>query len=69
MSENLIGYNGKIAHVNLTDQTVDVKDLDAQIAKDYLGGTGLSAKITHDLLSKDGYDTLKKDPFLVQYFS
>ena len=63
MSENLIGYNGKIAHVNLTDQTVDVKDLDAQIAKDYLGGTGLSAKITHDLLSKDGYDTLKKDPF------
>jgi len=63
MSENLIGYNGKIAHVNLTDQTVDVKDLDAQIAKNYLGGTGLSAKITHDLLSKDGYDTLKKDPF------
>ena len=63
MSENLIGYNGKIAHVNLTDQTVDVKDLDAQIAKDYLGGTGLSAKITHDLLSKDGYDNLKKDPF------
>ncbi|TES99825.1 MAG: aldehyde ferredoxin oxidoreductase [Promethearchaeota archaeon] len=63
MSENLIGYNGKIAHVNLTDQTVDVKDLDAQIAKDYLGGTGLSAKITHDLLSKDGYDTLKNDPF------
>ena len=63
MSENLIGYNGKIAHVNLTDQTVDVKDLDAQIAKNYLGGTGLSAKITHDLLSKDGYDTLKKNPF------
>ena len=63
MSENLIGYNGKIAHVNLTDQTVEVKDLDAQIAKNYLGGTGLSAKITHDLLSKDGYDTLKKDPF------
>jgi len=46
MSENLIGYNGKIAYVNLTDQVVDVKDLDPQIAKDYLGGTGLSAKIT-----------------------
>jgi len=43
MSENLIGYNGKIAYVNLTDQVVD--------AKDYLGGTGLSAKITYDLLS------------------
>jgi len=42
---------------------IDVKDLDAQIAKYYLGGTGLSAKITYDLLSKDGYDTLKEDPF------
>jgi len=52
MSENLIGYNGKIAYVNLTNQVVDVKDLDPQIAKDYLGGTGLSAKITYDLLSE-----------------
>ncbi|MBA7515361.1 putative oxidoreductase YdhV [subsurface metagenome] len=63
MSENLFGYNGKIAYVNLTDQTVDVKDMDAQVAKEYLGGTGLSAKITYDLLSKDDYDTLKKDAF------
>ena len=63
MSENLIGYNGKIAYVNLTDQAVDVKDLDPQIAKDYLGGTGLSAKITYDLLSEDDYGTLKKNPY------
>ena len=63
MSENLFGYNGKIAYVNLTNQTVDVKELDAQVAKEYLGGTGLSAKITYDLLSKEDYDTLKKDAF------
>ena len=63
MSENLIGYNGKIAYVNLTDQVVDVKDLDPQIAKDYLGGTGLSAKITYDLLSENDYGTLKNNPY------
>jgi len=63
MNENLIGYNGKIAYVNLTDQTVDVKDIDPQIAKDYLGGTGLSAKITYDLLSESDYETLKNDPY------
>ncbi len=63
MSENLIGYNGKIAYVNLTDQAVDVKDLDPQIGKEYLGGTGLSAKITYDLLSENDYGTLKNDPY------
>ena len=63
MSEKLIGYNGKIAYVNLTDRKVDVKDLNPQIAKEYLGGTGLSAKITHDLLSEKDYETLKNDPY------
>jgi len=63
MSENLIGYNGKIAYVNLTNQVVDVKDLDPQIAKDYLGGTGLSAKITYDLLSEKDFESLKNNPF------
>ncbi|MFX1310254.1 MAG: aldehyde ferredoxin oxidoreductase family protein [Promethearchaeota archaeon] len=56
------GFNGKIAYLNLNSQTVDLKDLDAQIAKDYLGGTGLSAKLTYDLLSDEDYDLLKKDP-------
>ena len=63
MRENLIGYNGKIAYVNLTDQAVDVKDLDPQIAKDYLGGTGLSAKITYNLLSEKDFETLKNNPY------
>ncbi len=63
MSANLIGYNGKIAFVNLNDEKVDVKDLDPNIARDYLGGTGLSAKIIYDLLSEEDYNTLKKDPF------
>ncbi len=63
MSLDLIGYNGKIAYVNLSEEKVDVKDLNPQIAKDYLGGTGLSAKITYDLLSEADYNTLKADPY------
>jgi len=63
MSNGLIGYNGKIVYVNLNNQKVEIKDLDPQIAKNYLGGTGLSAKITYDLLSHDDYNVLKEDPF------
>ncbi|MHA1764425.1 MAG: aldehyde ferredoxin oxidoreductase family protein [Promethearchaeota archaeon] len=61
MSEKLYGYNGKIAYINLSKENVEVKDLDPQIAKDYLGGTGLSAKIIHDMLKEEDYETLKKD--------
>jgi len=62
MNKDLLGYNGKIAYIDLNNQKVDVKELDPQIAKDYLGGTGLSAKLTYDLLSSEDYELLKKDP-------
>ncbi|MFX0039908.1 MAG: aldehyde ferredoxin oxidoreductase family protein [Candidatus Heimdallarchaeota archaeon] len=63
MSKELFGYNGKIAFIDLRSQTYEIKDLDAQIAKEYLGGTGLSAKITYDLLSNEDFKILKEDPF------
>ena len=56
------GYNGKIAYVDLTNQTIDMKDLETQIAEGYLGGTGLSAKLTYDLLLDEDYDVLRNDP-------
>ncbi|MCK4371483.1 MAG: aldehyde ferredoxin oxidoreductase, partial [Candidatus Lokiarchaeota archaeon] len=62
MNKDLLGYNGKIAYIDLNNQKVNVKELDPQIAKDYLGGTGLSAKLTYDLLSSEDYEVLKKDP-------
>jgi aldehyde:ferredoxin oxidoreductase len=62
MSGELIGYNGKIAFIDLNTQKVKVEQLDHQIAKDYLGGTGLSAKLTYDLLSDQDFEILKKDP-------
>ncbi|MHA1728305.1 MAG: aldehyde ferredoxin oxidoreductase family protein [Promethearchaeota archaeon] len=63
MSEKPIGYNGKIAYINLTDKKVIIKDLDSQIAKDFIGGTGLSAKIVYDMLSEEDYKILKENAF------
>jgi aldehyde:ferredoxin oxidoreductase len=63
MSEKFYGYNGKIAFINLNNQTVEIKDLDYDDAKNYLGGTGLSAKLTYDLLSEEDYEILKHDQF------
>ncbi|MFX0102079.1 MAG: aldehyde ferredoxin oxidoreductase family protein, partial [Candidatus Hodarchaeota archaeon] len=57
------GYNNKIAYIDLSSSSVNVKDLDPSIADAYIGGVGLSAKITHDLLSDDDYEVLKNDPF------
>ncbi len=61
--EQLFGYNGKIAYVDLSSLKVEVKDLDPKIVGEYLGGVGLSAKITYDLLSDADYETLRHDPF------
>jgi len=58
----MFGYNGKLVYINLTDKSVEVKDLDPKMAEEFIGGAGLSAKLTHDLLSDQDYETLKKDP-------
>ncbi|MHA1148629.1 MAG: aldehyde ferredoxin oxidoreductase family protein [Promethearchaeota archaeon] len=60
--EKMIGYNGKIAFIDLKDDNISIKDLDPKIAEDYIGGVGLSAKLTYDLLTDSDYETLKKDP-------
>ena len=59
----MYGYNGKVAYINLTKESIEVRDLESEIAEAYLGGTGLSAKIIYDLLSKEDYITLKENPF------
>ena len=63
MSEKLFGYHGKIAYVNLSNKAVEVKDLAPKIAKDYIGGVNLSAKLIYDLLTDEDYNVLKGDPF------
>ena len=63
MSE-LRGYNGKLAFINLTSKEIEIKDLNSEDAKNYIGGCGLSAKITYDLIKEEDYETLKKRGFL-----
>ncbi|MFX1574606.1 MAG: aldehyde ferredoxin oxidoreductase N-terminal domain-containing protein, partial [Promethearchaeota archaeon] len=63
MTNKLYGYNGKIAFINLSDKSIDIKDLDPKVAKEFLGGTGLSAKIIYDLLSEKDFNLLKTNPF------
>ncbi|MFX1377152.1 MAG: aldehyde ferredoxin oxidoreductase family protein [Promethearchaeota archaeon] len=60
--DKLYGYNGKLAYINVSSSNIEIKDLEPEIAEDYLGGVGLSAKLTYDLLTKDDYQTLQKDP-------
>jgi aldehyde:ferredoxin oxidoreductase len=64
MNTKLYGYNGKILFVDLSRESYEIKDLEAEIAQKYLGGTGLSAKITYDLLSEEDYNKLKENPYL-----
>ncbi|MBN1329762.1 MAG: aldehyde ferredoxin oxidoreductase family protein [Candidatus Heimdallarchaeota archaeon] len=59
----IISYNGKIAYVDLTTQTVKIEPLKENTARDFLGGAGLSAKLIYDLLDDSAYKTLKNDPF------
>jgi aldehyde:ferredoxin oxidoreductase len=59
----MLGYNGKILYINLNTEETKIKKLDPKIAEDYIGGVGLSAKLTYDLLTKENYVELKNDPF------
>ncbi|NVM18885.1 MAG: aldehyde ferredoxin oxidoreductase family protein [Candidatus Lokiarchaeota archaeon] len=63
MKDKLYGYNGKILFVDLSSESFEIKDLDPKIAQKYLGGTGLSAKITYDLLSEEDYTILRENPY------
>jgi aldehyde:ferredoxin oxidoreductase len=37
------GYMGKILHVDLTSEQFEIKNLDLDAARNYLGGLGLNA--------------------------
>lgn len=63
MNDKLYGYNGKILFVDLSRESFEIKDLNPEIAQKYLGGTGLSAKLTYDLLKEEDYEKLKENPY------
>ncbi|WP_250672789.1 aldehyde ferredoxin oxidoreductase family protein [Paraclostridium ghonii] len=44
----MFGYNGKVLRINLTNQKVDVEDLDLDLAQKYIGARGLGVKVYMD---------------------
>lgn len=62
MPDQLYGYNGKVVHINLNNSQIDISDLDPIVAEQYIGGVGLSAKLTYDLLTEEDYHKLKENP-------
>jgi len=63
-AEKLYGYNGKLLYIDLNKLRIEIKDLDPEIALNYIGGVGLSAKLTYDLLSNKDFVELKNNPLL-----
>ncbi|MHA1607827.1 MAG: aldehyde ferredoxin oxidoreductase family protein [Candidatus Freyarchaeota archaeon] len=60
----MYGYHGKILKVNLTDGSVDTLELKEDMAKSFIGGSGLAARILFDVLNA-GMDPFGPDNYLV----
>ncbi|HBH27742.1 MAG: aldehyde ferredoxin oxidoreductase family protein [Desulfofustis sp. PB-SRB1] len=58
------GYNGKILAVNLSDETIEVRELDERWYRTYFGGSGIIGKILCDEVAAD-VDPLGPDNVLV----
>lgn len=46
----MYGYAGKLAYINLSGGTVDVKELNNQLAGQFIGGSALACRLVYDLL-------------------
>ncbi|MDY6965337.1 MAG: aldehyde ferredoxin oxidoreductase family protein [Halobacteriota archaeon] len=60
----LYGYMGKILRVDLTKGSINFEEFDKDVAQNYIGGSGLCAKILYDEL-KEGVDPLSPDNKLI----
>ncbi len=58
------GYTGRILHVDLGSRAWRVDDLQPEIARDYLGGRGLGARILSDMMAP-GTDPLSPEAPLI----
>jgi aldehyde:ferredoxin oxidoreductase len=58
------GYVGTILHVDLTSGSIRKEPLSQELARDYLGGAGINARLAYDLI-KPGIDPLSPDNVLI----
>lgn len=56
----LYGYTGKLLFVDLTTKVIEVKDLSEEMARNFLGGYGIGAKVLYDMMPK-GCDPFAKE--------
>jgi len=49
----LPGYAGNILYIDLTSRTIRKEPLDAEIARTYIGGTGINNKLAYELIPPD----------------
>lgn len=59
----LYGYAGKLLYVDLSNQTITIEDLTEELARNYLGGIGLAAKVLYDHM-ESGVDPLSEESWL-----
>lgn len=60
----MYGYNGKILRIDLTKKETEVDDLPEELARAYIGGSALGARLIYDSI-KPGIDPLGPDNPLV----
>lgn len=58
------GYAGKIVTIDLTKDKILREDLDWKMAKNFVGGYGLSLKFAYELI-KPGVDPFSSDNFII----
>ena len=63
MSQILNGYVGKMLFVDLTQGTIQEQALDEEMAKGFIGGYGIGARVLYNMM-KPGIDPLGPDNIL-----
>ena len=58
------GYAGKILHVNLTNGEIRHEPMDTEVAKRFIGGWGMNAKLAFDNI-KPGIDHYSPENALI----
>ena len=61
------GYAGKLLFVDLTRRTLEERALSEELAKDFLGGYGIGARILYSR-QKTGVDALGPDNMVNRFF-
>ncbi len=60
----ICGYCGRILRLDLNSGSIKIDDLDARMAKDFLGDTGIGLRLAYDLI-KPGIDPLSPENVII----